>query len=109
LFKKVPTVPSVMAVEVDQLVAEGAYLIDVRERVEWDAGRIAGADLKPLSEVNDWYRSLPTDRQIIVYCRSGQRSAQVIEALISQVGMPNLLNLTGGIIAWSHAGLPIET
>jgi rhodanese-related sulfurtransferase len=62
LFKKVPTVPSVMAVEVDQLVAEGAYLIDVRERVEWDAGRIAGADLKPLSEVNDWYRSLPTDR-----------------------------------------------
>jgi rhodanese-related sulfurtransferase len=98
-----------MAVEVDRLVADGAYLIDVRERAEWDAGRIAGAELKPLSEVNDWYRALPTDRQIIVYCRSGQRSAQIIEALINQVGMANLLNLTGGIIAWSHAGLPVET
>ena len=109
MFRKIPTVPSVMAVEVDQLVTDGAYLIDVRERTEWDAGRIAGAELKPLSEVNGWYRSLPTDRQIIVYCRSGQRSAQVIEALIDQTGMPNLLNLTGGIIAWAHAGLPIET
>jgi rhodanese-related sulfurtransferase len=109
LFKKNSTVPSITANEVDRLVADGAYLVDVRERAEWYAGHIAGADLKPLSEVNDWYQSLPTDRQIIVYCRSGQRSAQVIEALINQVGMPNLLNLTGGIIAWAHAGLPIET
>jgi rhodanese-related sulfurtransferase len=109
VFKRAPAVPAVAAIDVDDLVAQGALLIDVRERREWDEARIAGAQLKPMSEVNEWYRLLPSDRQVILYCRSGQRSVQIIEALISQVGTTNLLNLTGGIIAWSHAGLPLET
>ena len=62
-----------------------------------------------MSTINDWYESLPRDTQVIVQCRSGGRSAQVVHALIEQAGFENVTNLTGGIIGWSHADLPVET
>lgn len=103
-----PPIPSVSVDEVDDLVRKGALLIDIREQNEWDAARIAGAELKPLSQINDWYEELPRDRNVILYCRSGQRSAQAVQALTTQAGFDNVLNMTGGIIAWADAEHPIE-
>lgn len=103
-----PEIPSVLVNEADKRVREGTVLIDVREQNEWDEARIAGAEFKPLSEANSWYEGLPSDQEIIFYCRSGQRSSQIVRALIDQAGMSNVTNMTGGIIAWAEAGLPLE-
>jgi rhodanese-related sulfurtransferase len=109
MFAQSPHIPSVSVDEVDELVEQGARLIDIRERNEWDEARIAGADLKPMSEIDGWYQDLPRDRQIILYCRSGSRSAQAVHALTTQADFENVYNMTGGIIAWADAQLPVET
>lgn len=103
-----PEIPSVTVDEVDGLVAEGAALIDIREQNEWDEARIPGATLKPMSSISDWYEDLPREQTVILYCRSGQRSAQAVKALVEQAGFENVFNMTGGIIAWAGADLPIE-
>lgn len=104
-----PPIPSVSVEEVDDLVAQGALLIDIRERNEWDESRIAGAELKPMSDINGWYETLPRDRKVILYCRSGSRSAQAVMALTTQAHFDNVYNMTGGIIAWANARLPVES
>ena len=102
------SVPQVTPAEAAKLVEEGALLVDVRERKEWDVARIPGAVLKPMSTVNDWYQDLPTDITVVLQCRSGARSNNIGSALVGQVGMTNIVNLAGGIIDWSEAGLPID-
>jgi rhodanese-related sulfurtransferase len=94
--------------EVADLVREGAVLIDVRELNEWNAGRIPLAELKPMTEISDWYTDLPREGDIIFYCRTGQRSGQVVEALVEQAGFNNVYNMTGGIIAWANEGLDVD-
>jgi hydroxyacylglutathione hydrolase len=90
------------------LMADGASMVDIREADEWEEVRIPGAVFKPLSEINEWFDSLPRDRTVILQCRSGNRSAMAVAALMREAGMDNLLNLAGGIIAWHQAGLPID-
>lgn len=109
MFGASSQIPSVSVDEVGDLVENGALLIDIRERNEWDEARIGGAELKPMSEINGWYQDLPRDRQVVLYCRSGSRSAQAVHALSTQAGFDNVLNMTGGIIAWAGADLPVET
>ncbi len=102
-------IPSVEPGSVDGLMADGALLIDVREQEEWDDARIAGAELKSLSLLNSWYQDLPQERDIVFYCRSGNRSGQIVQAMIQQVGMTNVLNMSGGILAWIDQDLPVES
>jgi len=90
------------------MIDDGALLIDVREHNEWDEARIPGAVFKPMSEINEWYADLPRDQAIVVQCRTGSRSAHVVHALMTQAGFDNVSNLTGGIVAWSHAELPVD-
>ncbi len=94
--------------EAAQLLEEGGMMVDIREADEWEEVRIPGAVFKPMSEINDWYAALPRDRTVVLQCRSGNRSALAAAALIQQAGFDNVVNLTGGIIAWHHAGLPID-
>ena len=103
-----PRVPTVHAEDVAALLDAGALLIDVREQNEWDQARIPNSELRPMSTINDWYTDLPDDRMIVVSCRSGNRSARVVQALIEQAGFDDVHNLAGGIIAWAEAGLDIE-
>ena len=91
-----------------ELMAAGAMMVDIREADEWEEVRIPGAEFRPLSEINDWYEELPRDQTVILQCRSGNRSAMATAALIQQAGLKNVVNLTGGIIAWHQAGLPID-
>lgn len=105
---KPPEIPAVDPLEAERRVRNGAVLIDVREQIEWDQSRIPGADLKPMSQANSWYQDLPADGDVILYCRSGARSARLVHALMDQAGMTNVINLSGGIIAWAEKGLPVE-
>ena len=109
LEPETPPIPTVDVADAEELVAAGALLIDVREQMEWDESRIPGAELKPLSTANSWYQELPEDRQIVFYCRSGSRSGQIVEALVTQVGMSNVHNMAGGIIAGAQSGRALET
>jgi rhodanese-related sulfurtransferase len=96
--------PSVNAAE----VASGAYLLDVREQDEWDVGHAPGAHLVPMSELMARMDEVPVDGDVVVVCRSGQRSGQVVNYLIAQ-GRDNLRNLTGGMLEWVAVGRPIVT
>jgi adenylyltransferase/sulfurtransferase len=74
-------------------------LIDVREPSEHSICRIPGARLIPLGELNERYREIPTDREIVLHCRSGVRSARAAHFLKSR-GYEKVHNLEGGILAW---------
>lgn len=87
--------------ELKQLMDENKdfQLIDVREPYEYDEVNI-DAELIPMGEVMDNVDKIAKDKQVIVHCRSGKRSATVIGALESQHGFTNLYNLKGGILAY---------
>ena len=76
-------------------------LIDVREPGEVQVASIEDAQVYPLSQARDWIDQLPRDREIIVFCHHGSRSAQVTMALM-QRGYTDVLNMAGGIDQWSQ-------
>ena len=81
-----------------------ALLLDVREDDEWAHGRAPGAVHVPMGELRT--DSVDRDRPVLVVCRVGGRSAAVAEAL-EQIGY-DVRNVTGGMLAWQAAGLPVE-
>lgn len=80
---------------------EALMLIDVREPDEMMIAAIEGAEERPMSQARDWINSLPKDRELVVFCHHGGRSAQVAMAL-AQRGHTNVTNMSGGIDAWSE-------
>ena len=74
-------------------------LIDVREEYEFDEANLNG-ELIPMGEVMDNLDKISRDKKVVVHCRSGKRSASVIQALEGQHGFTNLYNLKGGILAY---------
>ena len=78
-------------------------LLDVREDEEWAAGRAPSAVHVPMSELRQ--DTVPRDRRVLVVCRVGGRSAAVAQAL-EQLGY-DVGNVTGGMLDWSAAGLPV--
>jgi sulfur-carrier protein adenylyltransferase/sulfurtransferase len=76
-------------------------LIDVREQHEADVATIGG-ELIPMGTILAHVDQIAKDKPVIVHCRSGARSASVIQALESQHGFTNLHNLKGGILAWGR-------
>ncbi len=87
---------------------DGAFMLDVREPDEWAAGHIPGATLIPLGELAARTDEVPHDQQIVVVCRSGNRSAQGRDILL-EAGFPAVTSLEGGMTDWAAAGLPMET
>jgi rhodanese-related sulfurtransferase len=85
----------------------GAMLLDVRNADEWEAGHVEGATWIPMNQIVDRQGELPTDREIVVICKVGGRSARVAEALVG-AGY-EAANVAGGAEAWQAAGLPIVT
>lgn len=82
-------------------------VIDVRSANEYAGGHIAGARLLPLPNIRQRSNELPSDQPIVCVCRSGARSQAACEQLAA-VGFENTINLTGGMIGWQRAGLPIQ-
>jgi rhodanese-related sulfurtransferase len=89
-------------------LAEGgeAELIDVRREYEWGEGRIAGARQIEMNKLSANADSIPKDRPVIFYCRSGNRSGMAAAAF-REAGY-DAHNMAGGITAWAEAGLPLE-
>jgi adenylyltransferase/sulfurtransferase len=83
-------------------------IVDVREPHEWEICRIAGAQLVPLRTLPQHLDQLPRDRDIVVHCKVGGRSAKAAEFLRAQ-GFDRVLNLTGGIHAWIDSVDPTQT
>ncbi len=86
---------------------EDVILLDVREPWEHDAVHIADTLLIPMNEVPRRLDEIPTDKTVIVYCRSGNRSGQITNFLRQQ-GYERVHNMRGGMIAWERARYPVE-
>ncbi|MGH9506045.1 MAG: molybdopterin-synthase adenylyltransferase MoeB [Terriglobales bacterium] len=76
------------------------FILDVREPHEYQICALPGSTLIPLGQVPARIKELDANRDIVVHCRSGARSAKAVEYL-SQHGFSKVRNLTGGILAWS--------
>jgi adenylyltransferase/sulfurtransferase len=77
------------------------YLVDVREPAEWEIVRIPGATLIPKDEIlrGDALASLPPDKQIVMYCKTGVRSAETLAA-VKNAGFRDAVHVQGGVTAW---------
>lgn len=84
-----------------------AVIVDVREQDEWDAGHIEGAIFIPLGQLEKRIAELDAykGQTVILQCRSGRRSAAAT-GILTKAGFEKAHNMTGGILAWSKAGLP---
>ena len=98
----VASVPEITPREVADRLARGDDfdLIDVREVYEEAIARIEGARLIPLGSFEEHIPSFDRDRDIVISCRSGQRSARAVKRL-EQAGFTRVWNLAGGILRWS--------
>lgn len=103
---RVSTVPPARAV---QLMNRGGLVVDVREPSEFASGHLPNAVNIPLGSVQTRLNELQKykDRAIVVYCRSGQRSARAAVTL-RKFGFAQVHNLAGGVIAWQNDSLPTE-
>ena len=81
----------------------GAHLLDVREPDEWAAGHAPGAQHLPMMEVPARMAEIPSDTDVVVVCRSGSRSGQVVSYLMAN-GWENVRNLDGGMQSWAAQG-----
>lgn len=88
---------------------EKFHFVDCRELEEWKEGHIDGATLIPLSDFQQRYEEVLTekDAKIVIQCRSGKRSMNACMFLLSK-GYSDLNNLEGGILAWTEAGFPVK-
>jgi rhodanese-related sulfurtransferase len=93
----------VSAARASELVEAGsAWLLDVREAHEWEAGHAPDAHHIPLYELETRQHELPEDQQILVICHSGGRSRLVTDAL-NRADYP-AANVAGGMSAWQELG-----
>jgi rhodanese-related sulfurtransferase len=88
---------------------EDGLVLDIREDSEVRQGRIKGARHIPQKELKDRLGELQKyrDKPVVVYCRTGNRSAQASELLTAH-GFTNVINLHGGVVAWQNANLPLS-
>jgi molybdopterin/thiamine biosynthesis adenylyltransferase/rhodanese-related sulfurtransferase len=96
-----PRVPGISAVQLHEMLSRGEpiTLIDVREPFEFEIARIPDAKLIPLGTIPEQADEISHDTKIVIFCKSGGRSASAVEFLRSK-GFDNLLSLEGGIDAW---------
>jgi len=81
---------------------EDIQIIDVREANEVAIGRIPNSTHIPLGQVLNRMNEIDPNRETVVHCKMGGRSARAIDALQRSGFKGNLMNLKGGILAWSN-------
>ena len=105
--RTINTSPKITPAQYEQQFANASspyVLIDVRTPDEFASGHIAGAINISVQTLPDRLSEVPHDKPIVVYCHSGNRSAQAA-VILSNAGYTNIFDL-GGILAWTAAGLP---
>jgi rhodanese-related sulfurtransferase len=86
----------------------GAFVLDVRQPEEWQEIHVPGATLIPLAELESRLNEVPKDKEIVVMCRSGNRSKTGAEILM-KAGYQDVSSMAGGITDWSAKGYPTTT
>lgn len=84
---------------------EGAFVLDVRQPEEWLDHHIPGSTLIPLGELQARLAEVPQDQEILVVCRSGNRSAEGRDILL-KAGFEQVTSMAGGLTQWKAAGYP---
>ena len=104
-------IKEVLLEEAKALIAVGAFVVDVRERVAYEARHIAGAILAPVATLSagipaslEHARSMP----VVVYCGDGTSLGPEGTFILNKAGFAGAVNLKPGIQGWAAAGLPIE-
>ena len=99
-----PFMPEITATELKERLDNGddIQIIDVREANEVAVGAIPNSIHIPLAQVINRMSEIDPARETVVHCKMGGRSARAIQALKQSGFSGNLLNLKGGIIAWSN-------
>lgn len=98
-------VPTIDVSDVPDPLPAGVIVLDVRDPVEWQHGRIDGATHIPLNELPGRRDELSAEGQVLVVCKVGGRSAQAT-AYLQQLGV-QAVNLGGGMVEWAAAGRPM--
>jgi len=83
----------------------GAFMLDVRQPEEWVEYHLPGSTLIPLDALSARLSEVPREAEIVVVCRSGNRSQQGRDILL-QAGFTNVTSMAGGLRAWAASGLP---
>jgi rhodanese-related sulfurtransferase len=104
-----PAVAAPVKIEqAEKQLADGAQLLDVRTKEEWNEGHLKGATLVTVTEdgfLEKAKAALEPKKGVVVYCRSGKRSAMAAEQL--RAAGFTVYDLDGGITAWQAAGKPV--
>lgn len=103
--------PAPAAIDVGEAWArsrKGAHLVDVRSQREFATGHPKGASNLPPARIKAGDTGLAPDDEILVICLSGHRSA-VQARTLATMGYTNVADVSGGLLAWQRAGLPVES
>ena len=97
-----------LEISVDEAVAKrdsGAFILDVRQPEEWNEFHVPDSTLIPLGDLAARAAELPKDQEIVIVCRSGNRSAQARDILLG-AGFTQVTSMAGGLNQWKAAGYP---
>lgn len=95
-------------ISVEEAVAKrdaGAFILDVRQPEEWNEFHVPDSTLIPLGELASRVNELPKDQELVIVCRSGNRSAQGRDILLD-AGFTQVTSMAGGLTQWKAAGYP---
>lgn len=93
--------------EAYEMSQKGAFVLDVRTPEEWNEFHAPNSTLIPLDQLTSRLNEVPRDRQIVVVCRSGNRSQQGRDILLN-AGFEQVTSMTGGLSEWRASGFPVE-
>jgi len=93
--------------QVEQMLLNGAILIDIRRTAEFNREHIPQARSNPLATLEPESLTLPPDSPIIFHCQAGHRT-RLYAARLEQSAQTDIFILEGGINAWKRSGLPVE-
>ena len=100
-----PTTVSVS--EAYTLYQNGAFVLDVRTQEEWNEFHAPNTTLIPLDQLASRLNEVPRNREVVVVCRSGNRSQQARDILLN-AGFEQVTSMTGGLNEWRASGYPVE-
>jgi rhodanese-related sulfurtransferase len=99
--------PEISVEEAQQMYQDGAFFLDVRTQEEWDEFHIPNTTLIPLNELEGRLSELPNEEEIVVVCRSGNRSQSGRDILLNN-GFEQATSMAGGVTEWRSKGYPTE-
>lgn len=102
------SLPATVSVsEAYTLYQNGAFVLDVRTQEEWNEFHAPNTTLVPLDQLAARLNEVPRDRQVVVVCRSGNRSQEGRDILLN-AGFEQVTSMTGGLSEWRSSGYPVE-